>query len=379
MRILMSIHHQLQVDTGAPGVTCRLAQEYQQKGHEVLLYSFDQLPRFLPIKIQQLVFPYFVARRIERELRRGTLDVVDASSGDAWLWGSIFRRGSRPQLLVTRSHGLEHSAHRELMHDAREGRIDLSWKYPIYHGGLRLWEVAQSLRVADAALLLNKHDRQYAVEQLKISHERAIVIRNGVSEAILAAPMAAPPTTGPQVSIAIIGSYMLRKGVQYAAPALNALLPRYPDVRVTLLGTGCKSSVIRTDYDAKVWDRIDVISSYRNEQLPQLLRGHQIHLFPSLAEGFPIALLEAMALGLAPVVSAVAGPLEIVRDGHNGLLVRPRDPSQIEAALERLLLDRQLLDRLRSNARSSAQSYGWSQVATEQLELYRQLIAQRPD
>ena len=265
----------------------------------------------------------------------------------------------------------------ERMHDAREGRINLSWKYPIYHGGLRLWEVAQSLHVADAALLLNKQDRQYAIEQLKISHERAIVVRNGVSEAIATAPMAAAPTTGSQVSIAIIGSYIFHKGVQYAASALNTLLPRYPGVRVTLLGAGCNPRVVKADYAAEVQDRIEVVSSYRNEQLPQLLRGHQIHLFPSLTEGFGIALLEAMSLGLAPVASAVPGPLEIIRDGHNGLLVRPRNPSQIEAALERLLLDRRLLDRVRSNARSSAQSYGWSQVATEQLELYRQLMAQR--
>jgi glycosyltransferase involved in cell wall biosynthesis len=264
------------------------------------------------------------------------------------------------------------------VHDAREGRINLSWKYPIYHGGLRLWEVAQSLHVADAALLLNKQDRQYAVEQLKISHERAILVRNGVSEAIATAPMAAAPTTGSQISIAIIGSYMLHKGVQYAASALNALLPRYPHVRATLLGTGCDSQVVRADYAAEVRDRIKVVSSYQNEQLPRLLAGHQIYLFPSLMEGFPIALLEAMALGLAPVASAVPGPLEIVSDGYNGLLVSPRDPRQIEAALERLLLDQRLLDRLRSNARSSAQSYGWSQVAAEQLELYRQLIAQQP-
>jgi glycosyltransferase involved in cell wall biosynthesis len=374
----MTIHHRLQLDTGAPGVTCRLAQEYRTKGHEVLLYSFDQLPSFLPSKIHPLVFPYFVAKRIKRELRRNTLDVIDASSGDAWLWGSIHRRASRPLLLITRSHGLEHAAHQQLIQDACEGRIKLSWKYPLYHGGLRLWEVAQSLRVADGAFLLNKEDRRYASEQLNVFYERSIVVRNGLSEVILAAPMAAPPMTDSQVSIAIIGSYIPGKGVQYAASALNALLPRYPDVRVTLLGTGRSAGVVTADYAAEVRSRIQVVPSYRNEQLPQLLRGHQIHLFPSLTEGFGIALLEAMALGLAPITTAVPGPLGIIRNGHNGLLVRPRDPNQIEAALETLLLDRRLLDYMRSNARSSVQSYGWSQVAAEQLELYRQLIAQRP-
>jgi hypothetical protein len=156
MRILLTIHHDLNPNAGAPGATWQLGQEYQKLGHEVQYYTFDNLPDKLSGLVKSIMFPGFVASQISALVKKQAVDVVDASTGDAWIWAKM-RRSSRENspLLVTRSHGLEHSMHLENLEEARRGNLHLSWKYPLYHGGFRLWEVATSIRYADLVLLLN--------------------------------------------------------------------------------------------------------------------------------------------------------------------------------------------------------------------------------
>jgi glycosyltransferase involved in cell wall biosynthesis len=88
-------------------------------------------------------------------------------------------------------------------------------------------------------------------------------------------------------------------------------------------------------------------------------------------------LAEAMACGLAPVVTSTPGPLEIVQDGHDGLVVPARDPQAIKHALERLITDRALLDKLRRNAHAKVQPYSWSQIAQQRLQLYEEFSPSR--
>ena len=71
---------------------------------------------------------------------------------------------------------------------AKQGNIRLSWKYPLYHGGYRLWEVARSLRCADLALMLNQHDRDFAASNLKVDPAKLRVVRNGIPETLLNLP-----------------------------------------------------------------------------------------------------------------------------------------------------------------------------------------------
>jgi glycosyltransferase involved in cell wall biosynthesis len=108
-----------------------------------------------------------------------------------------------------------------------------------------------------------------------------------------------------------------------------------------------------------------------------LLKEHHIKLLPSLSEGFSLALPEAMACGLAPVTTATAGPMEIVQDGYNGLLVPVANSKAIENALEKLILNQSYLNELRRNAYTSAQRYSWSRIAKERLAIYEEALARK--
>ena len=373
MNILLVYHHHLDRGAGAAGATCQLAEEYERLGHSARIYSFDDLPRGLSEKQKTLLFPAFVLAHLARSARR-RLDVVDASSESAVLWAWA-RRGRRP-LLVVRSHGLEHVMHLELLEDVRRGEARLSWKYPLFRGSVQLAAVAEAFRRADLALFLNRFDLDYAVRELRVRPERARLTRNGIPDSFLALPFHATPMLAEQpLGIAQVGSYIHRKGISYAAPALANVLARHPRVRLTFLGTGHPREPVLADYPAQVHGQIDVLPRFRRDELPDLLATHHVKLFPSLSEGFALALVEAMACGLAPVAAAIPGPLEILRDGENSLLVPARDSAALEAALERLVGDRYLLDRLRRAAQLCARSYAWSDVARETIELYGEFAA----
>jgi glycosyltransferase involved in cell wall biosynthesis len=113
----------------------------------------------------------------------------------------------------------------------------------------------------------------------------------------------------------------------------------------------------------------------RNEaELRDLFRRCGIFVFPSDREGAPAALLEAMSEGLAVVAANSAGAPEVVGDA--GLLVEPRSPNAIAAALAELAADPHRIGDYGQRARARvAERFDWSQLAERYVELYRQAVS----
>jgi glycosyltransferase involved in cell wall biosynthesis len=378
VNILFTVHHFLDLNAGAAGATHDLATQLKKLGHSVEIYSFDDLP--LPASFlereRNVLFPFFAAAHIKSLLRRRQIDVIDASSGDAWLF-SLMRRGrtARP-LLVTRSHGVEHRMHDMLIGEARRGKLELSWKYPLYHGGWRLREVGRSFRCADLNIVLNQTDKRYLIDKLRVSPERVRVIPHGISQSFFDLPRPTPVGKHDPVSIAYVGRHDFRKGYGYLVQALSDVLARHPHVTVGFFGCLSAEDVILREYDPDVRSRIRVVPEFRRADLPKLLAGYHIKVFPTLGEGFGLTLVEAMACGLAPVVTAVPGPIDIVKDGYDAVVIPPSDTQAITAAIEALINDVARLDALRKNAQETAQRFRWSTVAEMTLEAYREFLGQ---
>jgi glycosyltransferase involved in cell wall biosynthesis len=106
------------------------------------------------------------------------------------------------------------------------------------------------------------------------------------------------------------------------------------------------------------------------DELERLLRGAAVVVCPSRREGFGMTCLEAMAHGKPVVASAVGGLLDLVVDDQTGVLVPPRDPRALHGALERLLADRELRQRLGAAARGRAAAFTWERVIPDMLTLY---------
>ena len=372
MNILLSIHHPLDQDLGAPGITLQLGAAYREAGHAVSFLSFDDLPAWLPSLAKEALYPELATPHLRRAVRAG-VDVVDASTGDAWLWARTLRRGRRRPLLVTRSHGLEHRYWEQARVEAHETQTPVRGRTRLYHGDLRLREVAASLRASDLCFFSNRDDQDYAVSRLRVPRERTRVFLNGLRPQFLGLPLR--PAAEP-LRIAHIGSWAERKGARYLADGLARVLDRVPAARVSLLGTRSPAHAVLADFPDPVRSRVEVVPDYPHEQLPALLEGHRIAVSASLAEGFSLALPEAMACGLAAVASEISGSREIVREGQNGLLVPPRDSAALAHAVERLAGDRGLLERLRGGAHATAQDLSWRRIADETLATYESGLAE---
>ena len=97
---------------------------------------------------------------------------------------------------------------------------------------------------------------------------------------------------------------------------------------------------------------------------------------PSKYEGMPLAILEYMAGGAPIVATAVGGVPELIDDGGHGLLVRPEDPEDLAAALQKLLEDRELAARLGAAAKERQRANFDLDVVVRRLEdLYLELYS----
>jgi glycosyltransferase involved in cell wall biosynthesis len=113
--------------------------------------------------------------------------------------------------------------------------------------------------------------------------------------------------------------------------------------------------------------------------VPDLLAAADIFALPSLYEGAPLSVLEAMAAGKAIVTSSIAGTNELVRDDESALLVEPGDAIALAAALRRMLADSALRARLGAVARERAAADFSVTRATERVtRVYEHLLARQP-
>jgi glycosyltransferase involved in cell wall biosynthesis len=128
---------------------------------------------------------------------------------------------------------------------------------------------------------------------------------------------------------------------------------------------------------AGVADRLYFVE--RSDEIEKYYRAADIFALPSLREGMPNALLEAMATGLPCVVSRLPGVTEwIVDDARSGLLVAPGEVSALSEALGSLLRDRAAASKLGETARAAvAERFGVASMARAYAELYQTLLRAR--
>ena len=107
------------------------------------------------------------------------------------------------------------------------------------------------------------------------------------------------------------------------------------------------------------------------EELYALMERASVVVCPSRRDGLPVVCAEAMAHGRPVVASAVGGLPDMVRDGETGLLVPPRDPEALRAAIDRLLADAELRRRLGRAARERiAELCDWNRVLDQTIQAY---------
>jgi glycosyltransferase involved in cell wall biosynthesis len=172
-----------------------------------------------------------------------------------------------------------------------------------------------------------------------------------------------------------VGRIVYQKGLDLLFEALGQLqdLPWQMD----LVGDGPRVPGLR-EYAASLGlaDKIRFLGWLSRAELPKIYQQANLFVYPSRHEGMPNAVLEAMASGLPVLATRIAGNEELV-SAETGVLVPPEDAAALQAALEALLVDAGLRQRMGSAARQRVeQNYSWHGVAQAYLDLMRKIVEQ---
>ncbi len=175
---------------------------------------------------------------------------------------------------------------------------------------------------------------------------RGVVIPNPVP----VPPAKGPAAKGPAPRILALGRLTPVKGFDVLVRAFTAISPRFPEWRLDIHGEGAERASLEAlarDLGAAGRIRFPGITDTPFEEL----RASDLFVLSSRVEGFPNALVEAMACGLPVVCTTFGGAaLDIIRDGHDGLLVPTEDPIALGQAMAKLMADPEARKRLGANA-----------------------------
>lgn len=232
----------------------------------------------------------------------------------------------------------------------------------MYETTVGRWMLKQCACVIAVSELVARHARALAG-----SERRIFVVPNGVDKQVFRPRSRA--STGTR--LVYVGRLIQNKGVQYLLRAMPKILSVHPDASLQLVGDGPMRGYLERMANSLGISHAVAFLGIRDD-VPDILAEADVFIRPSLTEGMPLAVLEAMSAGLPVVATPVAGVVELVKHGENGLLVPPGDPAALADAVTQLLSDPHRRRSMGSEARRTIErKYSWDRTAQETLAVFR--------
>lgn len=173
-------------------------------------------------------------------------------------------------------------------------------------------------------------------------------------------------------SIVWVGRFVPEKGLHYLINASRVVVQRHPDAKFILVGNG----VLRWEIQQMVMKyglsrNFFFTGSVSRKKVLEILQSATLFVFPSLKEGMPIALLEAMSCAKPVIGSDISGINDIIVHGENGFLVPPRNPEALAKTIMMLLEDKDTRRKIGQNARKLVmEKYSWNVILKKIEKLY---------
>jgi len=298
--------------------------------------------------------------RLRRLLRRGGYDVVHLHSPlvaafARLVWLTLPRR-ERPALVST-----EHNVWQSHVHLTR-------------------WVNALTLPIGDAWLAVSEEVRASMPRRLRA---RVEVLVHGIvledfrrDERVRADVRDELGVRDDEVVVLTVANLRRTKGYPDLLAAAAAVVRRQPEARFFAVGQG--------PMEAELLDRASELDlgarftflGYRADA-PRLLQAADVFAIASHHEGYPIAVMEALAAGLPVVATTVGGVRQAVVEGVNGLLVAPGATSALAAALAGLIADRERRAAMSQASLRFAETYDFGRTAQALAGVYAQAIEHR--
>jgi glycosyltransferase involved in cell wall biosynthesis len=344
--ILFAIHSPRDPHTAVYNSTRERAATLDKLGHRCTILApsdFPWLARFGD-RLVPLLFPIALARYIAAR----HFDVAVFHSHAGWALSILrrFLRRHRDLRTAIIFHGLEplyfHRMHRE---------TPLSLRYRLMHRQIMHRLLRFSCRDADLVFCLNSDEQKYLVLNRWAESERIAVLSNPAPDDFFLDRTHRKRAT----TLLFVGQWLPMKGIRYLAGAFSALNRTHRDIRLCLAGTLAAEQDVLRSFPDDVRPHIQVHPRVDRRQLLELHRQSDVFVFPTLSEGFSLALAEAMASGLPIVTTPVGAAPDLLHHQQSVLFVPVRDSQALLAALRHLIENRRLREKLGRFAQLSAQ------------------------
>jgi colanic acid/amylovoran biosynthesis glycosyltransferase len=240
----------------------------------------------------------------------------------------------------------------------------------------------EKLKAAKFIIAISKYSQDFLLQFLpgKKLKDKFHIIHCGVSPDDFV-----PPThkaTNQRPLIFSIAQLVERKGFPVLLEACKILSERGYDFQCLVAGDGSQRPLLErliTGY--QIQDKVQLIGVIFQEQLVAYLSSADIFVLPCLTarngdrDGIPVVLMEAMAMEIPTISTYVSGIPELIEDGQSGLLVKEQDALALADAMQRLLKDDELRQRLGKNGRQKViQEFNIHQNANQLVALFEKYL-----
>lgn len=292
--------------------------------------------------------------RVVTLVRRERFDVLHAHKFGSNVWGSLIGRLCGVPVVIAHEH---------------------NWSYS--HDRLRAW--------LDRRVVGRLSTRFVAVS--RAGREQMIAIERVPPASVVVMPTAYIPhpreagqdirselELGPHARVvASVANLRPEKALEVLIDAHALLLGRLGETHLVIAGEGdCRPQLERQIERLGLGRSVHLLGPRRD--VDAIVRAADVGVMSSDWEGMPLFALECMAAGTPLVATAVGGLPEIVDDGRTGLLVPPRDPAALAAAVHRIFADTPLAGRLAREAARRSSDFTIGAVASKYADLYDQLV-----
>ena len=216
-----------------------------------------------------------------------------------------------------------------------------------------------SMYLPDQVIAVSEVMRSEILEHVHLSPERVVTIRTGIDVGSFGRAQARAASREElglehgDLALVYAGRLAGGKGLEYLIEAVRQAVADEPGLRLVLMGEGPLAGRLQELVLEAGLSRQTIFTGFRLD-VPNLLAAADVFVLPSLTEGLPQSMMEAMAAGRAVIAASVGGVPEIVEHGVTGLLVPPRDSQALAEAILQLVKHPALRESLGANARAAA-------------------------
>ncbi len=242
--------------------------------------------------------------------------------------------------------------------------------------------ISLSARRADALIAISVSTRADTIRLLKTKPEKIFTVPYGIDPSFhsMVDPSALNEIRAryhlPQKFILYVGNLEPRKNLPTLLRAFARVIEKDGAWNLVMAGSrGWKDAkVFSTVKELGLADRVSFPGFIPQFDLPVVYSLASVFVYSSLYEGFGLPVLEAMACGVPVITSNISSMPEIV--GGAGILVDPHNEVELAEAMQRVLTDRALHDKLARDGRERSKQFSWERTARETLAIYKR-VAQR--